>query len=121
MSNDNSFRDLTDRELLERLVTKVDALDTKVGALDTKVDALDTKVNALDAKIDEKVDALDAKIDEKVTGLRNEIIETIRETVGHLNTAIKASEDRIRKEVREARRINRLQYVELVREQEDLA
>ena len=57
---------MTDRELLELVVAKIDGIDVKVESLDAKVEGLGTKVESLDAKVEKlgtKVESLDAKVE----------------------------------------------------------
>ena len=51
---------------VDRLHTKMEAVETKIEALDTKIEAVETKMEALDTKIEAvetKMEALDTKIE----------------------------------------------------------
>jgi outer membrane murein-binding lipoprotein Lpp len=94
---------MTDRELLQQILEKVDSLNAKVDGLDTKVDDLDTKVNGLDTKVsclDTKVSDLDAKVDRldtEVSGIKLHIENVIEKNIrtiaeGHIDLSRKLNE-----------------------------
>ena len=101
---------MTDRELLQQILEKVDNLNVKVDGLDTKVSGLDTKVNSLDTKVsgldtkvnslDTKVSALDAKVsrlDTEVSGIKLHIENVIEKNIrtiaeGHIDLSRKLNE-----------------------------
>ena len=51
---------------MEAVETKIEAVETKIEALDTKIEAVETKIEAVETKIeavDTKIEALDTKIE----------------------------------------------------------
>ena len=51
---------------VDRLHTKMEAVETKIEALDTKIEAVETKIEAVETKIEAvetKIEALDTKIE----------------------------------------------------------
>ena len=80
---------MTDRELLQQILEKVDNLNTKVDALDTKVNGLDAKVNGLDTKVN--------RLDTEVSGIKLHIENVIEKNIrtiaeGHIDLSRKLNE-----------------------------
>lgn len=70
---------MTDRELLELLVSKFESMETKIGSIDSKIGSMDSKVDSLESKV--------GSLEANIKDIKNELA-AVKEQTTLLNTKL---------------------------------
>ena len=57
---------MTDREILELLVSKMDAMENRMGSMENRMDSMESKIDSLESKIgsmESKIGSMESKMD----------------------------------------------------------